>query len=79
MEGLANGFLPSTVESLFSGSQKLTLLVGGLSRDSDCTLWGSGQGWLWLQALTQPLDWPLEWVLEWFLEQFSRPVSMSAS
>ena len=70
MEGLANRFLPSAGESLFSGLWKLTLLVGGLSRDCDCTLRGSVWGWLWLQALTQPLDQPLEWALEQFLDWF---------
>ena len=70
MEGSAARFLPSAVESSFSGLQKLTLLVGGLSRDGDCTLWGSGQGQLWLQALAWPLDWLLKWALEWFLDQF---------
>ena len=73
MEGSAGRFLPSTAESLFSGSQKLTLLFGGLSRDWDCTLWGSAWGWLWLWALTWPLEWPLEqflkWALDWFLDQ----------
>ena len=43
MEGLASRFLPSTTESSFSGSQKFTLLFGGLPGDWDCTLWGSMQ------------------------------------
>ena len=60
MEGSAGRFLPSAIESSFSGSWKLTLLVGDLSRDGDCTLQGSGWGWLWLQALVWPLDWPLK-------------------
>ena len=54
MEGLASGLLPSASESLFSGSWKLTLLVGGLPRDWDHTRWESVWGQLWLWALTWP-------------------------